>query len=88
MIVGGDVVVCVDDQTPPKNTGFPPIGSLIKHGTVYRVRRVVRGFNATMILEIDGIRPWMFEHWRFRKIEKADDEFVERMRRIRQPETV
>lgn len=93
-IDAGDAVVCVDATTPPRNRGFPPINTLLRKGRVYRVDRAVvsRIDNDTVIVKIDGISPWLFEHWRFRKIDLADAKFTRQMRalkpRVRETELV
>lgn len=83
----GDVVVCVDASTPPKNTGFPPIGTLLSERAIYRVTEALNyvsaydGIPATSVRIPDYPR-WWFESWRFRKLndEPDDVELVERIK--------
>ena len=79
----GDLAVGVDDFTPPRNTQFPPIGTLLTMGAAYRIASVHRS-----CIGVCGIEPWKFEYHRFRKIrpderEACEPEFVTLLKRSR-----
>ena len=75
----GDAIVCVD-ITQPVNTAFPPIGTLLKLGGVYRVKSVVPSKNCGPVIGIVGISPWFWTLGRFEPIVKATEEFTASIR--------
>ncbi len=74
----GDVVVCVDARTPFANPRFPPPGTILTEGRLYRARDV-----RLTTMFVDGVR-WAVEMRRFRKLPPADQAFIEEMRALRQ----
>lgn len=91
MIGVGDAVVCVDDVR--RASDDPGCPWTIRKGAVYRVIKTyicpINGPGVNLDIDTPEIAARYAWHAdRFRKIEKADDAFVERMRRIRLPETV
>lgn len=79
----GDVVVCVDVDTPNFDGLRPPNLGL---GRNYRVTGVYAG-NTGIGLTLRGVSPAFgrlgFHAFRFRKLKAADEQFTEQMRALR-----
>lgn len=85
----GDIVVCIDDKPAPDHQ--PPKGcQWIKAGRVYRVKAILQvvGLHGPRfgieLVDVPGPLPHSGWHaWRFRKIERADDNFIATLRAAR-----
>jgi hypothetical protein len=84
----GDLVVCIDNG--PKKGAVPPIvpvHHLLHRGRIYRVNFIGTTRLGNPTVGLDGIvLPFPmkgFDPYRFRRIDPADDEFVEMMRALR-----
>lgn len=81
-IRAGDVVVCVDLREAANRA--LRVKAVLSLGKNYRVEdtRPTKG-GSGLIVRIRGIEPWWFEHWRFRKLDAAEDCFTQAMRELR-----
>jgi hypothetical protein len=82
----GDVVVCVDVGNVPGDSGCLPIRA-IRVGGTYRVRSTFIDFEGDLCVTLVGItsdtRFGGYFHGRFRKIDPADEQFVQQVRACR-----